>query len=125
MKKLVTYPIAVLLVVFLVAPIASARGGRGGGANGGGLGSTSSQYTGQGYWSDLGTANSSLGGQPNAMTQPTAPWLAHPQIPSRWRAWETSTPNWPVGGTAQDQPQPGGTVEMSAVNPAAGGTSSR
>ena len=121
MKKLIAGVSAAVLVISLSATIASARGH---GGHGGGLGSTANQYTGQGYWTDLGTANSSLGGQPNAMTEPVAPWLASPSVPPQWRAWETTTPSWPAASQTESKPRtPAGEVEISGAGPRDSGSS--
>jgi len=115
MKKLFAYAAAALLLVALSAPIAGARGH---GGHGGGLGSTASQYTGTGYWPSMGQSNSSLGGPPNAMTQPVAPWLADENIPPRWRATEMPRPDPPAPSQPEARPPiPGGDVEMSGGTP--------
>jgi len=102
--------IAVLFLLSLGTRNASARGG-----HGGLVGSTASQYTGQGYWPEMATANSPLGGMPNAMTEPVAPWLAEPSIPPRWRAADKAQPN-PTPTADQSgspAPSPAGVVQIS------------
>ena len=114
MKTLLRYGIAALVLVAFAAAMASAAMDD----SGGGLGSTSNQYTGRGYWAPMGSANSPRGGQPNAMTEPTAPWMGEPSIPQRWRAWETPAPSpEPSRQTESRPPVPGGSVEMSGASP--------
>ena len=123
MSRLIGYAIVSLVLVSQSPLIASAGGGRGS-DGGGGLGSTASQYTGRGYWPEMGQSNSPLGGQQNTMTQPTAPWLTEPNIPTRWRATEMAKPDRPAPAQSESQPQtPGGTVEMSGATPQASGSS--